>query len=90
MKAIAIIPARGGSKRIPGKNIIDFRGCPMIAWTIQAALKSGIFYNPPKTQICLFCKISFWTLATFTLSTMDNVLNEIGWSYIFQSFSFFY
>ena len=43
MKAIAIIPARGGSKRIPGKNIIDFRGRPMIAWTIRAALDSGIF-----------------------------------------------
>lgn len=43
MKAIAIIPARGGSKRIPGKNIIDFGGRPMIAWTIQAALDSGIF-----------------------------------------------
>lgn len=35
---IAIIPARGGSKRIPGKNIVDFMGKPMIAWTIEAAL----------------------------------------------------
>ena len=42
-KNIAIIPARGGSKRIPGKNILDFNGRPMIAWTIDAALKSGIF-----------------------------------------------
>ena len=40
---IAIIPARGGSKRIPGKNILDFNGRPMIAWTIDAALESGIF-----------------------------------------------
>jgi CMP-N-acetylneuraminic acid synthetase len=40
---IAIIPARGGSNRIPGKNIIDFRGRPMIAWTIQAALDSDLF-----------------------------------------------
>lgn len=37
---IAIIPARGGSKRIPKKNIIEFHGKPMIAWTIEAALKS--------------------------------------------------
>lgn len=40
---IAIIPARGGSKRIPRKNIIDFNGKPIIAWTIEAALKSGKF-----------------------------------------------
>lgn len=40
---IAIIPARGGSKRIPHKNIIDFMGQPMITWTIKAALDSGIF-----------------------------------------------
>ena len=43
MKIIAIIPARGGSKRIPKKNIIDFMGKPMIAWTIEAAVKSKIF-----------------------------------------------
>lgn len=42
-KAIAIIPARGGSKRIPGKNIVDFQGKPMIAWTIEAAKISGCF-----------------------------------------------
>lgn len=42
-KRIAVIPARGGSKRIPGKNIIEFCGKPMIAWTIEAALESGCF-----------------------------------------------
>ena len=40
---IAIIPARGGSKRIPGKNIRDLAGRPMIAYTIQAACASGLF-----------------------------------------------
>lgn len=40
---IAIIPARGGSKRIPGKNIRPFCGQPMIAWSIQAAQASGCF-----------------------------------------------
>lgn len=40
---IAIIPARGGSKRIPRKNIIGFRGKPLIAWTIEAALGCGCF-----------------------------------------------
>ena len=42
-KSVAIIPARGGSKRIPRKNIIDFKGKPMIAWTIEAALKTKLF-----------------------------------------------
>ena len=40
---IAIIPARGGSKRIPRKNIKEFCGKPMIAWSIEAALNSGCF-----------------------------------------------
>jgi pseudaminic acid cytidylyltransferase len=39
----AIIPARGGSKRVPRKNIRDFCGKPMIAWSISAALESGCF-----------------------------------------------
>lgn len=37
---LAIIPARGGSKRLPNKNILDFNGQPLISYTIQAALKS--------------------------------------------------
>jgi N-acylneuraminate cytidylyltransferase len=40
---LAIIPARGGSKRIPRKNIKLFGGKPMIAWSIEAALASGCF-----------------------------------------------
>lgn len=40
---LAIIPARGGSKRIPRKNIKSFCGKPMIAWSIEAALQSGCF-----------------------------------------------
>lgn len=43
MKNLAIIPARGGSKRIPGKNLKPFAGKPMIAWPIGEALRSGIF-----------------------------------------------
>jgi N-acylneuraminate cytidylyltransferase len=43
MKAIAIIPARGGSKRIPRKNIKPFLGKPILAYSIEAALKSGCF-----------------------------------------------
>lgn len=41
MKHIAIILARGGSKRLPGKNVLDFHGKPMLAWTIEAALQSA-------------------------------------------------
>lgn len=40
---IAIIPARGGSKRIPRKNIKDFFGKPIIAYSIENALNSGLF-----------------------------------------------
>jgi pseudaminic acid cytidylyltransferase len=40
---LAVIPARGGSKRIPRKNIKLFGGKPMIAWSIEAALSTGCF-----------------------------------------------
>ncbi|MCM1542313.1 MAG: pseudaminic acid cytidylyltransferase [Blautia sp.] len=43
MKSIAIITARGGSKRIPGKNIKEFCGKPILAYSIEAAVTSGIF-----------------------------------------------
>jgi N-acylneuraminate cytidylyltransferase len=43
MKNIAIIPARGGSKRIPNKNIKDFLGKPILAYSIETALESGLF-----------------------------------------------
>ena len=43
MERIAIITARGGSKRIPKKNIREFRGKPIIAYSIESALNSGLF-----------------------------------------------
>jgi pseudaminic acid cytidylyltransferase len=43
MSNVAVITARGGSKRIPRKNIRIFRGKPIIAYSIEAALKSGLF-----------------------------------------------
>jgi len=43
MRNIAIIPARGGSKRIPRKNVKEFLGMPIIAYSIKACLESGIF-----------------------------------------------
>ena len=43
MSNLCIIPARGGSKRIPRKNIKDFLGIPIIAYSIEVALNSGLF-----------------------------------------------
>jgi len=43
VKNLAMIPARGGSKRIPRKNIKEFCGKPIIAYSIEAALNSGVF-----------------------------------------------
>lgn len=43
MKSIAFIPARGGSKRFPKKNIAPLNGKPLLAWTIESAIDSGIF-----------------------------------------------
>jgi len=42
MRTIAIIPARGGSKGLPGKNVRPLGGKPLIAWSIEAALASGV------------------------------------------------
>ena len=43
MKTLAMITARGGSKRIPRKNIKEFNGKPIIAYSIEAALNSGVY-----------------------------------------------
>jgi pseudaminic acid cytidylyltransferase len=43
LNTIAVIPARGGSKRLPGKALLPFRGKPMITHTIEAAIESGCF-----------------------------------------------
>lgn len=43
MKSLAMITARGGSKRIPRKNIKDFNGKPIIAYSIEAALEAGVY-----------------------------------------------
>ena len=40
---VVLIPARGGSKGLPGKNLAELAGKPLIAWTIEAALSSGCF-----------------------------------------------
>lgn len=40
MSVLAVIPARGGSKRVPRKNLLPFRGKPLLAWTVKEARKS--------------------------------------------------
>lgn len=61
MKNIAIIPARGGSKRIPRKNIKDFLGKPIIAYSIEVAINSGVFdevmVSTDDTEIAEIAKI---------------------------------
>ena len=42
-RKIAMITARGGSKRIPKKNVKEFCGKPILAYSIEAAVKSGVF-----------------------------------------------
>lgn len=43
LRCLGVIPARGGSKRVPRKNIRPFGGRPMLAYTVEAALESGVF-----------------------------------------------
>lgn len=42
-KPLCVIPARGGSKRLPRKNVMPLAGRPMLAWTVDAALAAGVF-----------------------------------------------
>lgn len=62
MKVIAIIPARGGSKGIPRKNIVNFKGKPLIVWSIEAALKSkfisDVYVSSDDDEILQISKIS--------------------------------
>ncbi|MEQ8661224.1 MAG: hypothetical protein RLW62_10435, partial [Gammaproteobacteria bacterium] len=40
---LALMPLRGGSKSIPGKNVIDLAGRPLFAWALSAVVSSGVF-----------------------------------------------
>lgn len=56
---LGLIPARGGSKSIPGKNLVDLGGRPLIAWTIQAALNSSlskVIVSTDSFEIATVCK----------------------------------
>ena len=88
---IAIIPARGGSKRLPGKNIKLLGDKPLIAWTIEAAIKSNIFdhvfVSTDSEEIASVsrdygAKVPFLRpaeIATDTATTNDVVTHLVEW-----------
>lgn len=88
---IGIITARGGSKGIPGKNIKQLAGKPMIAWTIEAALKanclSQLLVSTDDPEIARVAwdwgaKVPFLrpaALATDTASSVDVALHALSW-----------
>jgi pseudaminic acid cytidylyltransferase len=91
MANLAIIPARGGSKRIPRKNIKFFLGKPIIAYSIEVAIKSGLFdeimvstddNEIAKVGMTYGAKIPFYRSAlnsndfATTMDVIDEVLNE--------------
>ncbi|MGE6571693.1 pseudaminic acid cytidylyltransferase [Psychrobacter namhaensis] len=88
---IAIIPARGGSKRLPGKNVKELAGKPMIAWTIEAALESSVFDHVFVSTDCeeiaavakeFGAKVPFLRpekLATDESTTNDVVTHLVEW-----------
>ena len=49
-RSLVVIPARGGSKRLPRKNLLDLAGKPLISHTIEAAVRSGCFGQVLSTE----------------------------------------
>ncbi len=73
---LAIIPARGGSKRLPRKNVLDLNGKPLIAYTIEAGLKSKyvdkVIVSSDDKEILLISK----QLGADTLSRADGLADD--------------
>ena len=96
---LCIIPARGGSKRIPRKNIKDFLGKPIIAYSIDAALKSQLFneimVSTDDEEIAEVAR-KYGAIVPFMRSkenandtaTTDDVLNEVVSNLIENGFRF--
>ena len=96
MKNLAIIPARGGSKRIPRKNIKDFLGKPIIAYSIETALHSGLFEEVmvstddeeiAETAIQYGAKIPFMRSKETAndFATLSDVIDEVKKIYAHQN-----
>lgn len=98
MKVLALIPARGGSKGLPRKNILAANGRPLIAWTIQAAIDADcidrVVLSSDDDEICAVageygCDVPFKrpsALATDEASSIDVVMHALrelrGYDYI--------
>jgi len=92
MRILAVIPARGGSKGIPHKNIIPLRGKPLIAYTIEAAQKATcldrILVSTDDQEIAVTCKrlgaevlmrpSELASDSATTLSVLQHVVAELG------------
>jgi len=88
---VAIIPARGGSKRIPGKNIKPFAGRPILAYSIEAALATGLFQrvlvSTDSEEIARVARahgaetpfVRPANLADDFTTTADVLLHALGW-----------
>jgi CMP-N,N'-diacetyllegionaminic acid synthase len=91
MKILALIPARGGSKRLPNKNILPLDGKPLIAWTIDAAKGIAeiidILVSTDSKEIASVAKDAGasvpWlrpdTLSSDTASSIDVCLHALNW-----------
>lgn len=91
MKILALVPARGGSKRLPGKNIRFLGDKPLIAWTIDQAVQSGLFcdvlLSTDDEAIAVVGRQSGalvpWLrppeLASDTASSVDVALHALDW-----------
>ena len=99
MKAIAIIPARGGSKRIPQKNIKNFLGKPIIAYSIEAAFESKLFKEvmvSTDSEIIADVSKQYGASVPFFRSektsddfaTIVDVVEEVLFNYMQKSLSF--
>lgn len=89
-KVLALIPARGGSKRLPRKNVLDLAGKPLIAWTIEAAKKSKyidrVVVSTDDEEIAAISKtfgadVPFmrpYSLASDTATSNDVILHAIN------------
>lgn len=87
-RVLMVVPARGGSKRLPRKNVLPLRGKPLIEWTIEAAINSGLAHRivissdddeilsvSAKYDVALMRRAA--ALASDTASTVDVVLDVI-------------
>jgi N-acylneuraminate cytidylyltransferase/CMP-N,N'-diacetyllegionaminic acid synthase len=98
MRRLALIPARGTSRRLPRKNVLPVGGRPLIAWTIEAALISGVFdrvvVSTDDMEIAEIARkqgaeVPFErpaNLAADNASTVDVLLHALEWFDTFEDY----